>query len=88
MKRQTVGRDNNVPTAEFGNKLAIVQYIHCKLCFDQLPRGKSMEEYARLSVGMTRQGLQVWCARHDCNVMHVDYQGHKFPADMTRHLDA
>lgn len=72
---------------EFSAKLSIHQYIHCKLCFDEMPRGESPESWARLSVGMTKWGIQVWCVRHDCNVLHVDYQGQKFPAIMARHID-
>lgn len=87
MKCDVCGEEGHA-TEEFGNKLGILQYIHCRLCFEELPRGKSMEDYSRYSIGMTKQGFQVWCRRHDCNVLHIDLQGHKHPADMTRHLDA
>lgn len=73
---------------EFTNRLCILQYLHCMLCAEELPSGKSMKEWAHLAVGFTEQGMQVWCERHDCNVMHVDYQGNKFPAITSRHIDS
>lgn len=87
MKCDVCGSDGHA-TEEFGNKLGILQYIHCRLCFDEQPRGTSMEEYSSLSVGVTKQGFQVWCKRHNCNVLHIDFQGSKHPADTSRHLDA
>lgn len=75
-------------THEFGNQLGILQYLHCKLCVQELPRGRSPEQFSRLAVGLTKQGLQIWCMRHDCNVLHLDFEGQRHPGDMTRHLDA
>lgn len=72
------------PSAEFSNALGIVQYLHCRLCLEELPRNESPQTFARLSVGFTQQGMQVWCVRHDCNVLHVDYEGHKHPAITSR----
>jgi hypothetical protein len=43
----------------------------------------SPEQYACLAVGWTEFGLQVWCARHDANVIHLDFEGQKHPADAT-----
>lgn len=40
-------------------------------------------DYARLNVGFTPVGLQVWCVRHDCNVLHVDFEGYKHPGNQT-----
>lgn len=51
-------------------KEQIVSYAHCRQCFAELPDGMSMEEWARLSVGLTPLGLQVWCVRHGMNVVH------------------
>lgn len=87
MKCSICGSEDHA-THEFGNKLGILQYLHCKLCIGELPRGQSPESYARYSVGFTKQGVQVWCNRHNCNVFHVDFEGNRHPADLTRHLDA
>ena len=69
------------PTAD----LAIGAYMHCGRCLTEwqagLAGGESPASYSRLSVGWTRCGLQVWCQRHDCNVMHVDFEGRKHPAN-------
>ena len=35
-------------------------------------RNKSMREIARLEVGRTKTGLQIWCVRHDMNVVDID----------------
>lgn len=69
------------------NTLEIGAYMHCGKCIDEYkrltPAGESPATFSRLSVGWTRQGLQVWCQRHDCNVLHVDFQGQQHPANTT-----
>lgn len=69
--------------SEISNKLSIRAYLHCGKCLDELPNGESPASYARLSVGWTREGLQVWCCRHEANCLHVDFEGHKHPANVT-----
>jgi hypothetical protein len=66
---------------------------HCGLCFEewkqaQLPghedqesAGISMRDYARLEVGFTRLGVQIWCLRHGMNVINIDFQGAVHPAN-------
>jgi hypothetical protein len=66
------------------NSDQIGAFMHCALCLKERPSNQSPLEWARLSVGWTPVGLQVWCVRHDCNVLHVDFEGQKHPADMTR----
>jgi len=56
-------------------------FMHCGKCLDERPSDKSPEEWARLSVGFTPIGLQVWCVRHGCNVMHIDFEGRQHPAN-------
>jgi len=55
-------------------------FIHCQHCLREKPDGVSPREYAQLEVGFTVQGLQIWCKRHEMNVMHIDFQGAKHPA--------
>jgi hypothetical protein len=57
--------------------------MHCGLCLGDIPDGISPENYARLSVGWTERGLQVWCVRHDVNVIHVDFEGVTHKANTT-----
>jgi len=76
--------DDNRP----GNNNAIEAFAHCSLCIAEVyggeAPGQSPESYARLSVGSTPRGLQVWCVRHDANVINIDFEGHRHPANTTR----
>lgn len=53
----------------------INQFFACRLCHEELPRGVSIAHYARLHAGLTDRGLQVWCARHEVNIIHFDFEG-------------
>jgi hypothetical protein len=66
------------------NSNEIVAYLHCKLCLEEKPDGVSPQQWASMEVGWTPQGLQVWCKRHDCNMLHVDFLGQTLPANTTR----
>jgi len=76
--------DDNRP----GNGNDIQKFIHCAPCVADVwggdATGRSPESYARLSVGWTPRGLQVWCVRHDANVINIDFEGHRHPANTTR----
>lgn len=63
------------------NTKEIVMFMHCGLCLKERPKDVSPADYAKIEVGWTKQGLQVWCARHDVNVLHVDFEGQKHPAN-------
>lgn len=65
------------------NDLKIGMYIDCKRCLLEKPADVSPAEWARLSVGWTPKGLQVWCVRHNLNVIHVDFEGRVHPANTT-----
>jgi hypothetical protein len=69
----------------FDAALRIGMYVHCRLCGNEVLTGKmrgkvSPADYARFAVGWTQQGLQVWCNRHNVNVLHIDFEGHQHPA--------
>ena len=67
------------------NELNIKQYIHCSLCIQEgIPQGESPRTNARFDIGWTKHGLQIWCVRHECNILHIDFQGKKHPADCSR----
>ena len=74
-KRQLVSRE--IPTTN-----EIKAFMHCKRCLSEMPDGTSPREWAKLEVGWTDLGLQVWCMRHDINVMHVDFEGQTHPANL------
>jgi len=40
--------------------------------------------YQSVQVGWTKEGIQDWCKRHDCNMIHIDFEGKQHPADLTR----
>jgi hypothetical protein len=69
------------------NNNSIDTFVHCEHCYSELKNakteedfsligavaGESMMTYARFEVGWTNQGFQVWCTRHNHNVMHIDF---------------
>lgn len=58
------------PVADVG-----VMYLHCKRCMEEWKagagKGESPKAYARQQVAWTREGFQVWCVRHDANIVNV-----------------
>jgi hypothetical protein len=70
-----------MPEREIPNTNEIGMYLHCGLCLEEIKNGtaedgeNSPKHYARLEIGYTALGIQVWCVRHDCNVIHVDFDG-------------
>jgi len=52
----------------------INEYCQCGRCLDELPRGKQMAQWARLAVGWTAEGLQVWCLRHQTTVIDLGFK--------------
>lgn len=75
-----------------GNTKEIEGYMHCALCVHELMAKHAAGEelttspgaYQRLGVGWTPVGLQVWCSRHEVNIVHIDFQGQRHPANTTR----
>ena len=56
-------------------ELSIEMYFHCRECLEEKPDDQSPREWAALEVGWTTLGFQVWCKRHERNVIHVDFEG-------------
>lgn len=65
------------------NKLSINAYLHCGKCLKERPANQTPQEWSRIQVGWTREGLQVWCFRHNANVMNIDFEGMTHPANIT-----
>ena len=61
---------------------AIKLYFHCHKCIKEIPPDESPRSSAALEVGWTKLGLQVWCKRHNCNVVHIDFEGCQHPANL------
>lgn len=76
---------------EIPNTREIGMYLHCGLCLEEgrqcKEEGKELpRRNGRLGIGYTRMGIQVWCEHHDCNVIHLDFDGKSpFNANLTRH---
>ncbi len=52
-------------------------FFHCAKCLAEKPDDISPRDWSMLEVGWTRKGIQIWCKRHDINVMHLDFMGQK-----------
>ena len=63
----------------------ITQHVVCAKCEEEFLNGltdsSSFQDYTKLDVGFTDTGMQVWCRRHDANVVHVDFEGRELRAD-------
>ena len=59
----------------------ISTFLHCKQCVEEIPEGIAPRDWARLEIGWTPKGLQVWCTRHECNVVALDFLGQKVGLD-------
>ena len=69
-----MGRNRSIPATK-----KITVFFHCKRC---LAEGFKSDEQ-QMEVGYTPLGIQVWCKRHDLNILHMDLQGCKHPANTT-----
>lgn len=58
-------------------KNRINTFFHCKRCLTSIPDGLSPREWIRMEVGWTKEGIQVWCVRHEINVADIDFKGQK-----------
>lgn len=55
----------------------IGMFFHCGQCIEERPGEISPRDWMRLEVGWTKAGVQVWCVRHDRNVVSLDFLGQK-----------
>jgi hypothetical protein len=69
---------------EISARNEIQAYFHCRSCFKEKPPKMAPRDWMHIEAGWTPQGFQVWCVRCECNVVHVDFEGHKHPANTTR----
>ena len=74
---------DNIGDERPSNRMEIAVYFHCGRCLAEKPGDVSPQEWGQLEAGWTPVGLQVWCKRHGVNVIHVDFEGHRHPADIT-----
>lgn len=69
-------------SAHIPNADSIVMFLHCAKCFAEKPPDLSPMEWSRTQTGFTKLGIQVWCNRHHCNIVHIDFEGQKHPANI------
>lgn len=55
-----------------GKEEQIHTFFHCAKCIGELPVGTSPKEFSRIEAGYTDRGIQVWCVRHNMNIVHID----------------
>lgn len=65
------------------NTKEIKAYLHCNLCWREKPKNVFIRDYQQLEVGWTDLGIQVWCRRHNVNIVHIDFEKNKHPANTT-----
>ena len=68
-------------TKDIPNTNEIVSYMHCGNCLGDKPSDISPKDWSRTQAGFTEIGLQVWCNRCDMNIVHIDFQGRRHPAN-------
>ncbi len=49
----------------------ILSFFNYARCFTEKPGNESMARWARLNVGLTPTGIQVWCVRHRMEVVSL-----------------
>ena len=70
-----------VKMPNISNKLEIKMYLHCAKSLEEKPDDIAPVDWAKTKIGWTEQGIQLWCERHNTNVMHMDFEGQKHPAN-------
>lgn len=65
------------------NDMQIKMFMHCGRCLSERPEHLSPREWAQLEIGWTAIGVQVWCKRHEVNIVHIDFEGVQHKANMT-----
>jgi hypothetical protein len=67
--------------------LNIDSYVACSKCAEEVAHIEpkiSLQDYGAVDIGFTQWGLQVWCRRHQTNIVHIDFNGQQLPADFRR----
>jgi hypothetical protein len=64
---------------------SITDPVVCAKCADEFASGgtdaASLRDYVTVDVGFSDQGVQVWCRRHELNVVHIDFDDARPNAD-------
>lgn len=52
-------------------------FFHCLECIEEKPSNLSPREWGSIEAGWTIKGFQIWCKRHDKNVLNISFDGQK-----------
>ena len=63
------------------NAQSIDAFLHCGLCLNET-EDKPYQPW--IEAGWTKWGIQIWCRIHDVNIMHMNFEGSKHIADVSR----
>lgn len=66
----------------------IEQFITCSACYQEMPGNVAPAEWARLNVGFTETGIQIWCVRHQLNVADINVGEDMRPDGIAGRCDA
>jgi hypothetical protein len=55
----------------------IKQFMHCSKCIEEIPDGISPRDFLRIEMGFTKEGIQIWCVRHEENIADFDLMGNQ-----------
>ena len=66
------------------NDNEITTFAHCANCMPMKPKHLSPRDWVDIEAGFTDIGVQVWCKRCECNIMHIDFEGQRHPANTER----
>jgi len=72
-----MGTDQSIP-----NTKEIIEYLNCAQCLIEIAESHEPIEQD-FDIGWTELGFQVWCSRHNVNLIHIDFEGHQHPVNMT-----
>jgi hypothetical protein len=56
-------------------------FYRCPICEDEAPKHLSPREYSHIEAGFSDRGFQVWCLRHERNIIHIDFMEQDVVAD-------
>ena len=59
----------------------IFSFYHCRKCLEEKGNYISALYYASFEFGATEKGFQLWCTRHEENVLALDLLGQKVDYD-------
>jgi len=58
-------------------KNEIHTFLHCAKCLSEKPPNISARNWSLVEVGLTSKGIQIWCRRHEANIVHIDFNDGK-----------